>query len=286
MKIVLIALAAALVFAPHAARADDPIGVGLYAPSAPFAGTAERLGFITALADHLSAKLGRPVSGRVYASLGALDAALKKGEVTHAILDAPNLAMRGGKPLLTLTRGGSSSVGWVVAGGSARDLGALAGKRLAVAQVGGREGGFVTGVLFEGEVEAAHFGSIVDAPDAQSAAKLVALGKADAALVPAETGGVLGTALALRSLPWPALIAGPRADAATTEAVVAAARTWSGSGPFTGFGAPIGVPGAGRAKKRPIMATTPARRLDMAPVLGDRSYPAPRADIRRYVSAK
>ncbi len=283
-RLAAVVLVALIVAAPRVAGADDPIGIGLFAPSAPFAGTADRLGFVTALAEHVGGELGRTVRGRVYASASALDAALAKGEIDYAIVDAP--AVAGRKPLLTLTRGDGGTAPWVLLGGTARELGALAGKRIAIAQTGGRAAGFVAAVLFEGEVAESYFAAVVEAPDAPSALKLVTLGKADAAVVSsAIERGELAVALSLRSIPWPALIAGAQADAQVTTAVVAAARTWGGSGGFTGFVAAVAPPRGGQAKKRPTMLTTPARKLELGAFLGRRSFDTPRGELRRYLTA-
>ena len=59
------------------ARADETprYTIGLYAPSAPFDGPEARLGFVTELAEHMQARTGRVVVGRVFSRLSDVTAA-------------------------------------------------------------------------------------------------------------------------------------------------------------------------------------------------------------------
>lgn len=282
---VVVALAAAT--RPAAAQ-DAGFGIGLYAPSAPFGGTSDRVQFITKLADHLSAELGVTVTGRVYSSGSALSDALKKGDVEFAVVDAPYLTMRGNpwKVLATAARAGGGTAAWQIVGSGAR-LSDLRGRKLAIAQINGKEAAFVTGVLLEGEVDDGFFGSLVATPDAVSAVKAVALGRADAAVVPVgvDTEG-LGVVVRVRAVGWPSLVADGKVDAKLQARVVAAAKAWSGAGPFTGFtGATGHALSNGRPRKRPVMATTPPRKLQVKGILSTRAFTIPSSDLARYVTA-
>jgi hypothetical protein len=216
-----LALVVALVvglLATSVARAD--IGVGLYAPSAPFDGPVARLEFVSALAG----RLGKPYVGRAYAKASDFAAAVKRGDIQFAVVDAPYLAALG-VPYTVLAaaqRSGATAAPWyLVTSTSAKNLIELKGKSVAIPAIGAREEAFLTQVLFEGELGREHFGKIVPAPDALSALASVAHGRADAALVPggiALPDGVHRVAT-LAPISWPVFVALPGASDVTDVSV-------------------------------------------------------------------
>ncbi|MCB9572965.1 MAG: PhnD/SsuA/transferrin family substrate-binding protein [Kofleriaceae bacterium] len=288
-------VAAALVIAAAPARADDTITVGMYAPTAPFDSTGDRNTFIKALADHLAgATDGATVKGRVYGSAGAFATAIKKGEIQFALVDAPYAAALGlpYRILAAAVRDGDATVAWqVVASSKLKRLSDLAGKRLAVPAIGAKQNAFVTNALLGGEVEASYFGKIVEAADAHSAVTLISVGKADAALVP---GGIdlpagVSRVLDLRQVGWPMLVAAPGVDAALAQKIATRARSFKGTGAFTGFtsadaGKYKALAGSfGKPRRRGPMAVPPPARLAVRDLLAGRVFDVPLSDVLSLV---
>ena len=280
----------------NAAHAADPITVGLYAPASPFGSTSDRLGYITALAQHVeSVADGREVVGRVYARASQLTAAIKSGEVQFAVIDAGYAAARGlpYEILGAAVRNGSSTGIWqLVAGSGVRSLGDLAGKIIAAPRIGARDTAFVTNVLLGGEVDDAYFKSITFAPNPNSAATMVSLGRADAALVPVGTtlpSGVLPI-LNAGTVGWPMLVAMPNTDKTLVEAVRDAIGSF-GHSTFSSFAAPAAGEYSslesrfGRAKKHGVMTAVEPARLDVAPILAGRAFTITPTDLASLVVA-
>jgi hypothetical protein len=200
----------AIVLASTTARAEN-VTVGLFAPSAPFPSTAARVELANKLGDHLGKALKGTGSGRNYARAGDYSSAVKKGDITVAVVDASYLAVAGGNytVLAAAVRGGATSPGWQLVARGADSIGALRGKRVLVPSLGGRESDFVINVLFGGDVAKDYFGKIEAAPDTASTLAALGLGKADAAIVPAGVTLPSGTStiVALPSLTGPVLVA-------------------------------------------------------------------------------
>ena len=265
-----------------AASADT---VGMFAPSAPFAGPVARLDFVSALAAHL----GAGWTGRAYAKAGDFVAAVKRGELQYAVVDAPYLAALGVpyRILATAERGGATAAPWeVVSSSSATSLLALRGKTVAIADIGARGDSFFTEVLLEGEVGKDFFAQVVPAPDALSALAAVERGRADAAFVPSglELPSGVRRVVTLRTISWPVLVAlSGTGDPAVTEA----AGSFRGQ-VFTRF-----VAGGGDAVRN--LEGRFARRIRRAPLLipdlresasalaGGRAFSVPRPDPRTYI---
>ncbi len=226
-----------LVFAVTTARADN-ITVGLFAPSAPFSSTAARVELANRLGDHLGKALGGTGSGRNYARAGDFSAAVKKGDVTVAIVDATYLAGAGGNytVIAAALRGGDTSIGWQLVARGASKIGDLKGKKVLVPGVGGRESDFVLNVLLGGDIGRDYFSKIEAAPDTASALAALGLGKADAAVVPTgvELPGGTVVVLSLPTLPGPVLVA-YNATPAQRQSLAAAAATFKGDATIAGF---------------------------------------------------
>lgn len=287
---------AALVALPRAAAADT-ITIGLYAPTAPFDGTGDRVSFVNALADHLGAEAGGDrVTGKVYSSATAFASAIKKREIQFAVIDAPYAAALGlpYKILAAATRDGSATVAWQLVGGAGVDsLADLRGKKVVVPTTGAKENAFVTNVLLDGEVDAGYFGKILEAVDARSALTMVSVGKADAAFVPAaaDVPSGLSRVLTLGQVGWPMFVALPGADDARAKAFATRIKTYGGGTTFAGFtGADAGryrslASSFGRATKRGPMAVPPPARLTVRDILDGRTFTIPLSNVLELVEA-
>jgi hypothetical protein len=219
------------------ARAEN-ITVGVFAPTAPFPTTGARVELASRLGDHLGKALGGTGTGRVYARAGDFAAAVKRGDVTVALVDATYLASAGGYTVIaTSLRGGESAQAWqLVARGGAK-IADLKGKRVLVPAIGGRETDFVVNVLLGGEVARDYFGKLEIAADTAAALSALGLGKADAAVVPAgiDLPGGVATVLVLPAIANPMLVAYGTVTAAQKTALASAAAGFKGDATIAGF---------------------------------------------------
>jgi hypothetical protein len=281
---------------PAVATADD-ITIGLYAPTAPFESSGDRVSFINAVSDHLGpAANGAKVTAKVYASASAYAAAVKKGEIQFAIVDAPYAAANG-MPytvLASATRSGDTSAQWqLIAKSSIGAIRDLKGAKVAIPTVGAKANAFVTNVLLGGEVDASYFGSITEAPDVRSAVTLITVGKADAAFVPAGTDAPSGTKrlISLPSVGWPVFVALPGSDAKLGAAFASRLKGFGGAGGFGGFadasnGTYRGLVGAfNKSTKHGPMALPPPARLSVREILAGRTTNPALSDVLDVVEA-
>jgi hypothetical protein len=280
----------ALLVATSAPLHAEPqrIYIGLYAPTAPFSGPTERLDFVTRLAEHLSTDQVQ-VTGRVFTQTAALVAATKRGEIHLAVLDAPYAAARGlpYRILAAAVRNGSSASAWqLVTTGSLQRLGQLRGKTVTLPRIGAGDAAFLTYTLLESEVEPSFFGKIQPAPDSLSAATMAAVGRADAAFVPAgiPLPGNLRVVASLRPIGWPMLCALPNLDPAVAEELGKRARSFRHGGPFSGFGpAEAGNYRSLRFRRVPrkgLMAVPKPARLAVRSILAGREFRIPETDVK------
>lgn len=274
------------------ARADN-VTLGLFAPTAPFGSTAARVELASRLGEALGKATGGTGTGRAYARAGDFAAAVKKGDITVAVVDATYLAAAGGSYTIiaTATRGGDANESWqLVARGGAAKIGDLKGKRVLVPAVGGRETDFVLNVLLGGEVARDFFARIEPAPDTASALAALNLGKADAAVVP---GGVelqgAAKVLALPVLSGPVLVAYGNVSAAQKQALASAAASFKGDGAIGGFAA-AGDDGVRAIQRRftvPVKRgpfVVPAVRLLVGDLVEGRTFAIERAPATNFVA--
>lgn len=217
----LLAILAILCGVAHA----DTLTVGLFAPSAPFPSTAARVELASKLGDQLGKALGGTGVGHVYARAGDFAAAVKKGDVMVALVDASYLAAAGGNFTILATTG---DVAWQLVAKGGVKIAGLKGKRVLVPTNGGRETDFVLNVMLGGEVARDFFAKIDVAPDTASTLAALGLGKADAAVVPVGVDLPAGVTqvLALPTLPGPVLVAYGAAD--KRAAIATAANNFHG----------------------------------------------------------
>ncbi len=260
----------------------DTITVGVFAPTAPFPSTTARVELASKLGEHLGKALGGTGTGRVFARAGDFAAAVKKGDVTVALVDASYLASQTGYTVIAgATRGGETQHGWQLiakGGGSAKALkiADLKGRRVIVPSIGGRETDFVLNVMLGGEVARDHFSKIEAAPDTASALAALGLGKADAAVVPTGVDLPAGTSvvLLLPAIAGPVLVAYGTA-AAQKAALASAAASFKGDATVGGFRAGDGD------GVRAI-----ARRFGVAPKRGQLAVPAVRLVVGDLVEGR
>lgn len=228
----------ALVCASTAARAET-VTVGLFAPTAPFPSTSARVELATRLGDHVGKALGIAGSGKVFARGGDFAAAVRKGEVSVALVDAAYLAVAGGNytVIASAVRGGDTTHGWQLVARATDKLSGLRGKRVLVPGIGGRESELVLNVLLGGEVPKDYFAKIETAPDTVSALAALGLGKTDAAVVPAGVELPAGTkvVLELPKLSGPVLVSYTGISAQQRQALTAAITSFKGDSTVSGF---------------------------------------------------
>ena len=224
-----------LAFASSTAHADN-VTVGLFAPSAPFPSTAARVELATKLGEHIGRAMGGTGTGRVYARAADFAAAVKKGEVTVALVDATYLANTGNYTVLAASmRGGDVQQGWQVIARGAKKFAELRGKRVLVPANGGKESDFALNVMLGG-VEKDFF-KVEVAPDTVSAIAAVGLGKADAAMVPAGVDLPAGTVsvLTLPAIATPMLVGYGGLTPQQRTAIISAAGNFKGDATVVGF---------------------------------------------------
>ncbi len=277
-----------------ASAAAENVTVGLFAPSAPFPSTAARVELASRLGDHLGKALGGTGTGRNYARAGDFSAAVKRGDVTVALVDAPYLAIAGGNytVLAASVRGNATTQGWQIVARGGGAIGDLKGKRLLVPTVGGREADFVLNVLLAGDIPKGYFGKIEAAPDTASALAALSLGKADAAVVPAgvEIPGGTSAVLQLPSLSGPVLVA-YGLTAAQREALVTAAASFRGDGAVAGFRAADAdtVRGLARRFSVPVKRgphAIPAVRVLVGDLVEGRTFSIERTPVTSFAITK
>lgn len=273
------------------ARADS-ITVGIFAPSAPFSSTAARVELANRLGDHLGNALGKSGMGRVYARAGDFAAAVKRGEVTVALVDATYLAGSGGYTVLAASlRGGETSQGWMVIARTATRFTDLAGKRVLVPANGGHETDFVLNVLLGG-VDRGFF-KVEAAPDTASALAAIGLGKADAAVVPAGVDVPAGArkVLALPAVSTPMLVAYGNLSAQQRTAIGEAATRFKGDATIGGFraGSAEGVRAIARRFSAPIKRgplVVPAARLLVGDLVEARRFAIERTPANAFAAGR
>lgn len=272
----------------------DTLTVGLFAPTAPFPSTATRVELASKLGEHFGKALGATGNGKVYARSSDFASAVKKGEVTVALVDATYLAAAGGNYtiLAGAVRNGDSNHGWILIARGATKIADLKGKRVLVPAVGGRETDFVLNVLFGGEVGHDFFSKLEAAPDTASALAALNLGKAEAAVVPSGVDLPSGTTklLDLPSLSGPVLVAYGTLPATKRTALVDAALVFKGDATVASMRA--GDPDAVKSIVRRFAPTVkrgplavPAIRLLVGDLVEGRTFTIERTSATAFAAA-
>ena len=232
------ALVVALVIAAALPAHADTVKIGVFAPAAPFPSTAARVELATKLADHLAKATGGTGVGRVYARAGDFAAAIKKNEITVALVDPAYLASTSGYTVIGASvRGGSVDQGWQLVAKTGLKFADLKGKRLQVPANGGRESAFVLEVLLGGNVARDYFAKLEIASDTASALAALGLGKTDVIAVPAgvELPAGTQTVLALPGIAGPVLVTYGSLSVQQRSQLAVAATAFKGDSTITGY---------------------------------------------------
>ena len=286
-RLVATAIACAAVAVAAQPVAAEPVTVGVYVPSMPFEGTAARLELASKLATHLAGSDG---VGRVYGKAGDFAAALAKGEIQLAVVDASFLAASGvaHSDLAVAVRDGDSSVPWqLVARAPVASVLDLRGKTV-VAPVAS-PADFVGNAMLGGELPAGFF-KVEASPDVVSAVAAVELGKVDGAVVPAGVSlpaGVTRVA-ALPPVSWPVLIAARGAPADVVARARERAVSFPGSGAIAGFRTTgtDGYVALARRLRRPVRRAPmllPDLRITVGELLAGRTFTIARPPLTAYL---
>ena len=258
------ALVALVVLATASTAHAQTVTVGLFAPTAPFPSTSARVELASRLGEHVGKALGQTGTGKVFARGADFAAAVRKGEVSIALVDAAHLAVAGGNytVIAAAIRGGDTTHGWQLVARGTDKLGALKGKRVLVPGIGGREGDFVLNALFGGEVPKDFFAKIETAPDTVSAIAALGLGKADAAIVPKGVDLPAGTNLVLElpTLSGPVLVTYASVTAQQRQTIANAIGSFKGDATVAGLRAAD----ADAVKQLARRFTVPAKRGPLA----------------------
>ena len=235
-----LALALVLVLALAVGAHADAVTVGLFAPTAPFPSTSARVDLATRLGEHVGKALGQTGSGKVFARGSDFTAAVRKGEVSVALVDAAFLAVSGGgnyTVIASAVRGGETAHGWQIVARGTTKLSGLQGKRVLVPGIGGREADFVLNGLLGGEVAKDFFAKIEPAPDTVSALAALGLGKADAAVVPVGVELPAGATIVakLPAVSGPVLVTYGSISAQQRQTLAAAVTSFKGDATVSGF---------------------------------------------------
>jgi hypothetical protein len=268
------------------------VTVGLFAPTAPFPSTSARVELASRLGEHVGKRLGVSGSGKVFARGADFAAAVKKGEVTVALVDAVHLAIAGGNytVIAAAVRAGDTSHGWQLVARGVDKLSGLRGKRVLVPGIGGRESDLVLSVLFGGEVSRDYFAKIETAPDTVSALAALGLGKADAAIVPTgvDLPGGISVVLKLPALSGPVLVV-YGAAVQQKDAILDAALSFKGDATVASLRAADGdvVRSVARrftvpAKRGPL--AVPAVRLLVGDLVEGRRFSIERTPLTAFVA--
>lgn len=182
-------LSSLTVAAPALAQdAGSALVLALYAPTAPLPNAEARFAYVDKLARQLQSG-GLSVQPKVFARAADLEAAIKKGQVDLAVLDAVYLAERGSSynVLAVSTAAGEQFLRWGlythIPSGSILDL---KGKRVAwVSPTAGKEATYINNVLLYGELKVAQYFNLGSpTPDIAAAVSDVVLRRADCVFAP------------------------------------------------------------------------------------------------------
>ncbi|HND09804.1 MAG TPA: hypothetical protein PKO07_22205 [Pseudomonadota bacterium] len=235
-------LVAGLCAAVTAHAADGPLQLAFYAPSAPLPSAEARYAFTEKLAQALQSS-GLQVQTKIFAKPGDFEAAIKKGAVDLAILDAVYAAERGNWNVLGIaTASGDAYLRWgLYTHESSGNILDMAGKRLAWVAPGGKDPTYIGNVLLYGELKASFFQLRPAAPDISAAVSEVVLRRADCVFAPEPA--VSGKSLRkvydageVGRIPNPVLVqVSPRVTDAIAATVRKAAGSFNTTGVLDGF---------------------------------------------------
>jgi hypothetical protein len=237
--LVTLCVAAALIAAirPAAAQQRRPLTVAIFAPRAAFKGPYDLFAYGDRLAAFIGKEAGLAVKSVVFAKPRQLEAAIRRGEVSFAVLDPLYLASKRHKVLALATVDGRPRQRWALYAAIGQKSCSLQGQRLAHVKASGQDLAFVERVLLGAALKLKRFfGAIQGLRDAGNAISAVKLGRADCTLAPASKAWGLRR---LHELGW---VANPgfaqidrRIPATTVTAVTRAVLRFRSTGALHGF---------------------------------------------------
>lgn len=222
---------------PKAFAEDKALVVGLHSAALGGMSRRARLKAIDDLAQYLSSKLGRTVSGRNYARIEDLLAQAKAGTVQLAIVSAQVQAeQRLSDPIAVLSRSDAATIQWqILSKSNIRTISELQGKTIAIPRVGRQDQKFVTQVVLEGEVAPQYF-QWLPVADAESGITSVNVGQAQATVVPVGVESSLKVLYTSRPIPSAVVTEVATISEQDRTKVAAALMSWSSSWPgYTGW---------------------------------------------------
>ncbi len=249
--------------------ASGGLVVAMYAPTAGFSTSAERLQYLQGLARAIEGKVGSKVDGRVYSSLSQL----RKARPDFAIIPGQCYATNRGWTLLANAQiRGSVERPWALYSSAGSSMQALRGKKLAYVQTGCRDGEFIENAMLESEVDISFFAGRVGKSDIGGAVAEVASYKgADAVFAPVGMQKGLAKVFDTGDVANPAFV---QANSDLSGQTVAAVRS-----AVVGYGGGGAIDGWAGADERPFRVLT--GRMSKRVKQGEFADPTPvRVDAR------
>ena len=293
-----LAIAAALVLRARRSVAHaDNVTVGLFAPTraVPVDGRARRARDPARRARSARRSAAPAAAGSTRAAAD-FAAAVKKGEVTVALVDAAYLAGAGGNYTVIAARRratATSTHGWqLVARGARRSSPSSRASACSCPASAAARPTSCSTCCSAARSRSDFFAKIEAAPDTASALAALGLGKADAAVVPAGVELPAGTAevLALPALVGPGARRLRRGDAAAAPGAAAAAASFKGDATVAGVPAPAmptRVRAIARRFARPVKRgplVVPAVRLVVGDLVEGRTFAIERTPASAFVA--
>jgi hypothetical protein len=199
-------------------RADDKTGqsltLGLYAPEATFASSAEALAYITKLAQAVEERTGLRTTGKAFLRHGDLE----RAQVDFAVISGRCLSGVKGNILAAAAIEGKTVETWGLFASSQGTTLALRGARLAYVKTECRDKEFLEYAMLGGELSLEFFGALVDKPNVTgSVAAVASYRSADAVFAPLRQGQGLHKVFEAGTIPTPAFV---QANGTLSDAIV------------------------------------------------------------------
>jgi hypothetical protein len=235
--------------------------VGIYAPTVGFATSQQRVAYVQGLAKAIEARVGTPVQGRSFTSMGGLRGA----KVDFAIIPGQCQAVYRYRLLANAKVGGGITRTWALYSSVGKSFMSLKGKKLAYIRTGCNDSGFIDNAMLDSEVPRSFFGGRVGRADLRGAiAQVATLRGAQAVFAPVGSGRGLTQVFTTGSVPNPAFVAlNRKLSKSVISKVRAAVVGFGGRGAissWSGANARVFRIGMGRRIKHGLMAApTPVR---------------------------
>jgi hypothetical protein len=266
-------LLALLVLTGVANAQAQQIEIGIYAPSAPFETSQQRLAYVQNLAKAIEQQTGIKTVASQYASLDAL----RKAKPNYAIVEGVCVATNGGWQVLANAQiGGSTARAWGLFASGASNMQQLKGKKLAYMKTDCSDSAFIDNAMLDTEVDPKFWGSRVGEKDINAAVAAVASYKtAQAVFAPVTEAKGLTKVFDTGTVPNPAFVELNAPAGGVSSKVASAVQGYGAQGAISGWSAPNRGPysalnGALQpVRKSGIFAQPESVRLDSKQILND-----------------